>query len=351
MEPLKRLKITPALVSLIAELDEWKGRWQALGGLAPDRLLALRRVATIESVGSSTRIEGARLSDEEVDRLLSGLAKRSFRSRDEQEVAGYAAAMELVFEAAPEIALIENHIKQLHGVLLKPSAKDQRHRGEYKKLPNHVEALDQDGQNGQSLGVVFHTASPFETPRLMEALVDWTRGALTQGTYHPLLVIGVFVVRFLAIHPFQDGNGRLARILTTLLLLRAGYTYVPYSSLERVVEENKGDYYLALRRAQSTLDKTESRLGDWLLFFLRCLVQQKNVLARKVERERLMASLSPIDEQLLRLAREHGRLSLAAAAKLTGANRNTLKLHFRQLVRAGRLRLQGRARASWYEVA
>lgn len=348
MEPLRSLQITPEMLRLIAELDEFKGRWQALGALAPDRLSALRRVATIESVGSSTRIEGAKLTDEEVDRLLSGLEVRSFRSRDEQEVAGYAAAMELVFQSAPEMALTENHIKQLHGVLLKYSGKDERHRGDYKTLPNQVEAFDQDGR---SVGVIFQTASPFDTPRLMEELVRWTSDALAAGSYHRLLVIGVFVVRFLAIHPFQDGNGRLARSLTTLLLLRAGYAYVPYSSLERVIEENKQEYYRALRHAQSTLDKDESLLGDWLLFFLRCLVQQKSVLDRKVERERLMASLSPLDEQLLTLAREHGRLTLSAAVKLTRANRNTLKLHLRQLVESGRLRRQGRGPASWYEIA
>lgn len=348
MEPLKSLQITPELLRLISELDEFRGRWQALSALAPDRLSALRRVATIESVGSSTRIEGAKLTDEEVDRLLSGVEVRSFRSRDEQEVAGYAAAMNLVFQSAPEMALTENHIKQLHGVLLKYSDEDESHRGNYKTLPNQVEAFDQDGQ---SLGVIFQTASPFDTPRLMEELVRWTSDALAAGSYHRLLVIGAFAVRFLAIHPFQDGNGRLARILTTLLLLRAGYAYVPYSSLERVIEENKHEYYRALRRAQSTLDKDETLLGDWLLFFLRCLAQQKNVLERKVERERLMASLSPLDEQLLRVAREHGRLTLSAAVKLTGANRNTLKLHLRQLVESGRLRLQGRGPASWYEIA
>ena len=348
MDPLKHLNITQDLLRLVSELDEFKGRWQALGGLAPDRLSALRRVATIESVGSSTRIEGSKLTDEEIDRLLSGLDVRSFRSRDEQEVAGYAEVMELVFESWRDAVLTENHLKQFHGVLLKYSDKDERHRGHYKKQPNHVEAFDQEGR---SLGVIFQTASPFDTPRLMEELVQWTNDALTTGAYHPLLVIAVFVVRFLAVHPFQDGNGRLARVLTTLLLLRAGYAYVPFSSLERVIEENKGEYYRALRRAQATLDKDESQLGDWLSFFLRCLVQQKNVLARKVERERMMAALSPLDEQLLQLARDHGRLTLAAAAKLTKANRNTLKLHLRQLVEAGQLRLLGRGRASWYEIA
>jgi Fic family protein len=347
MEPLKSLAITPELLRLIAQLDEFKGRWEALGTLAPERLSALRRVATIESVGSSTRIEGARLSDEEVDRLLAGLDVRSFRSRDEQEVAGYAEAMELVFSSALEMDLTENHLKQLHGVLLKFSGKDERHRGSYKTVTNHVEAFDADGK---SLGIVFQTASPFDTPRLMESLVGWTRDALRAGEHHPLLIIAVFVVRFLGIHPFQDGNGRLARIVTTLLLLRAGYAYVPYASLERVVEENKDEYYRALRRAQSTLDVDESRLGEWVTFLLRCLLAQKDALARKIERERLVAALAPLDEELLKLARDHGRLTLAAAVRLTGANRNTVKLHLRQLLDAGRLGLRGRARASWYQI-
>jgi len=162
-------------------------------------------------------------------------------------------------------------------------------------------------------------------------------------------VIAVFVVRFLAIHPFQDGNGRLARVLTNLLLLRCGYTHMPYSSLERVVEENRENYYRSLRSAQGTLDRDESRLPDWLRFFLLCLVEQKNSLAEKVKRERIMSSLSPLDEKILSLARQHGRLTLASAIKLTRVNRNTLKLHLRQLVQAGRMQLLGRGRSSWYE--
>jgi Fic family protein len=346
MEPLKDLTLSQELLRLIAELDEFKGRWQALGVLAPERLSALRRIATIESIGSSTRIEGAKLSDEEVDRLLSGLDFRSFRSRDEQEVAGYAKAMALVFDGWQTMALTENHIKQLHATLLTYSEKDERHRGEYKKLANHVEAFD---EQGQSLGIIFQTASPFDTPRLMEELVEWTRAALDAKEYHRLLVIGVFVVRFLAIHPFQDGNGRLSRVLTTLLLLRAGYEYVPYGSLERVVEENKDSYYRALRRAQGTLDKDESQLAEWILFFLRCLTTQKDTLARKVERERLMSPLPPLAAQLLRLAQEHGRLTIAGAIAATGANRSTIKAHLRQLTELGKLELRGQRRGAWYE--
>lgn len=324
IQALHNLSVSTSLLRLVGEIDVFKGRWQAGGNLASDRLLALRRLATDQSVASSTRLDGAKLSESE----------------------GYAELMELVAESWREIPLTEDRIKQFHTVLLKYSEKDEHHRGEYKTARNNVEAFD---ENGRSLGAVFETASPRDTPRLMADLLNWARQELDGGRHHPLLVIGVFVVRFLAVHPFQDGNSRLALALTNLLLLKAGYSYTPYSSLERVVEENKEYYYYALRRAQSTLDKGESQLEEWLHFFLLCLVQQKNSLAEKIEQERLMASLHVLDEQLLQLARQHGRLTLTAAMNLTHANRNTLKLHFRQLVQAGRLRLLGQGRSSWYE--
>jgi len=344
--PFKNVVLTPDLLRLVGEVDEFKGAWKALGTLAPDRLATLRHITTVESVGASTRIEGARLTDREVDVLLSNLDLGSFRTRDEQEVAGYAQATSLVFDHWREMPLTENHVKQLHGTLLKFSSRDEHHRGNYKNVPNNVEAFD---EHGRSVGVIFETAKPSDTPRLMEELVAWTNKELEGKTHHPLLVIAVFVVRFLAIHPFQDGNGRLARVLTNLLLLRAGYTYVPYSSMERVVEENREQYYRALRSAQGSLDTDESHLMDWLRFFLLCLVDQKNSLAEKVTRERLMVTLSSLDEELLRLALQHGRLTLSNALTITKANRNTLKLHLRQLVKAGRLRMQGRGRSSWYE--
>jgi len=348
MEPLARLELTPEILKLVAELDEFKGRWEALGHQSPERLTSLQRVATVESVGSSTRIEGARLSNEQVDRLLSGLAVRSFRSRDEQEVAGYAEALELVFESHMHITLTENHIKQLHGELLKFSDKDERHRGQYKKQPNSVEAFDEDGR---SLGVIFETATPFDTPGLMDELVTWTRRALDEGVHHPLLVIGLFVVRLLAIHPFQDGNGRLSRVLTTLLLLRAGYAYVPYSSLERVIEDNKDEYYRTLRAAQATLDRDESRLDEWLVFFLRCLEVQKGTLQAKIEEQDRAVPPHELDQQLLRIAREHGRITNRLAARVTGVSRNTIKLHLRKLVEAGQLLRHGKGKGTNYTLA
>jgi len=329
----------------IAELDEFKGRWEALGRLAPEKLSALRRVSTIESVGSSTRIEGARLSDGEVEALLANLEMRSFRSRDEEEVAGYAETMNTVFESFEHIPLDENHIRQLHGMLLRHSAKDTSHRGEYKKLPNHVEAF---GPDGKSLGVIFETASPFDTPRRMAELLEWTTAAFARRELHPLLAVAVFVVRFLAIHPFQDGNGRLSRVLTTLLLLKHGYHYVPYSSLERVVEENKDGYYRALRSSQKGIWTGEDTPDEWVRFFLRILKRQKDALLRKLDRERLLEKLPPLSERLLALGKERGRFTISEAVTLLGINRNTAKVHLRQLVRQGYLVRQGVGKATRY---
>jgi len=343
------LYLTPDIVKLVAEIDEFKGRWQALENLSPERLSALRKVATVESVGSSTRIEGAKLTDAQVETLLSGLGKTSFSSRDEQEVAGYAHAMDLVFEAFADMRLTENHIRQLHQTLLRYSHKDERHRGSYKTLDNHVVAFDADGRE---IGVIFETTTPFDTPREMEELVAWTVKAIDEEALHPLLTIAVFVVTFLAIHPFQDGNGRLSRVLTTLLLLRAGYDYVPYASLESVIEENKDLYYKALRRTQTTLKGDDPDWEPWVGFFLRCLKKQKNNLAERLDRDQIAsdddAELPEISLKILTLLRTHNRQNIVQITEATGANRNTVKLRLRELVTAGKIRRHGKARATWY---
>jgi len=340
------LEITPEILRLIAGIDEFKGAWAAIGRISPERLTSLRRVATIESIGSSTRIEGANLSDREVERLLARLEVKEFSSRDEEEVAGYADVIETVFAHCQRIPLTENHVKQLHRDLLQFSSKDERHCGEYKTLNNHVEAI---GPDGESLGVVFETASPFDTPRLMTELVEWTQEELEAQDLHPLILIAVFIVVFLEIHPFQDGNGRLSRILTMLLLLRAGYAYVPYSSLESVIEQSKDAYYLALRQTQGTIRSDRPNWQPWLLFFLKSLQQQKARLEKKIERERLLlGDLPELSVRILELCRERGRMTVSEAVKATGANRNTIKDHFKALARAGHLQQHGAGRGTWY---
>jgi Fic family protein len=341
------VQITPEILSLIAGIDEFKGAWRSLGSLAPDRLSALLRVATIESIGSSTRIEGSRLSDREVERLLSNLQITSFATRDEQEVAGYAEVMELIFSSWHDIALTENHIQQLHRDLLVYSEKDARHRGNYKTSTNSVVAFD---ESGKQLGVVFETATPSDTPRRMTELVAWFNDERAAARLHPLLLIGIWVVVFLEIHPFQDGNGRLSRALTTLLLLQAGYAYVPYSSLESVIEQSKEAYYLALRQTQGTIRTDSPDWQPWLDFFLRALDEQVRRLNRKVEREKIvLAALPELSLQIVEFAREHGRVTMGDAMRLTGGNRNTLKQHFRALVNRGQLTQHGAGRGVWYD--
>jgi len=342
------IQITPEILGLIAKIDEFKGAWRALGALAPDRLSALRRVATIESIGSSTRIEGSKLSDREVERLLANLQIKTFTSRDEQEVAGYAEVMDLVFSSWQDITLTENHIKQLNRDLLVYSEKDARHRGTYKTSSNSVVAFD---ENGAQIGVVFETATPFDTPLLMTELVTWIQEERGSERLHPLLLIGLWVVVFLEIHPFEDGNGRLSRVLTTLLLLQAGYAYVPYSSLESVIEQNKEAYYLALRQTQATIRTDAPNWQPWLLFFLRSLAEQVRRLNKKVEREKLvLAPLPELSLQIVEFAREHGRVTMGDLIRLSGASRNTLKQHFRALVEQGHLNQHGSGRGVWYEL-
>jgi len=336
----------PDLLRFIAEIDEFKGSWRVIHSLTPDRLQSLRYVATIESIGSSTRIEGAKLSDHEVEELLRGLTTGSFASRDEQEVAGYAETMDLVYASYVDIVFTENHIKQLHRDLLRHSPKDERHRGEYKTSSNNVEAFDAEGR---SIGVVFETTSPFDTPRKMAALVTWTRETLSDKSLHPLLVIGAFTVSFLEIHPFQDGNGRLSRILTSLLLLQAGYSYVPYSSMESLIERNKEAYYLSLRRTQTTLNDDVPDWIPWFRFFLLSLKRQKDHLAAKLDGQTLREEmLSPELSTIMDHVHRHGRITTGEALALTGAPRPTVRSWLSKLVREEQLALHGKGRGAWY---
>lgn len=343
------LQITPEILSLIAEIDEFKGAWKALGQIAPEQLTSLKKIATIESIGSSTRIEGNRLSDKEVEILLNSLEIKKFTTRDEQEVAGYAEVMNLIFQHYDATPFTENYIKQFHRDLLQHSEKDSWHRGNYKIATNQVVAFDTDGK---SLGVVFDTATPFDTPFRMQELVSWTRETIDNKTLHPLLMIAIFTVVFLAIHPFQDGNGRLSRILTTYLLLSAGYAYVPYSSLEAIIENSKEGYYLALRQTQGTLKSNAPDWQPWLLFFLKALKQQKSRLEIKIEREHLLlASLPELSLHILEFAKTRGRITISEILVLTGANRNTIKKHLETLVKAQHLQKYGVGKGTWYAFA
>jgi len=309
----------------------------------------LRHVATIESIGSSTRIEGAKLTDREIEKLLSNLDVQSFESRYKQEVARYASVMETIFENFQVIPFTINYVKQLHGELLRYSEKDARHRGEFKTLSNSVEAFT---PTGESIGVIFETATPFDTPRLTDELITWADKTLTEKSLHPLLITAIFTVTFLEIHPFQDGNGRLSRILTTLLLLKSGYSYVPYSSLESVIEQSKEGYYLALRQTQGTIRTGTPDWQPWVTYFLKSLSKQKQRLEGKMKRERIiLGNLPELSVQILEIAREHGRVTIADTAKATGTSKSTIKDHMKALHKNGSIERHGAGRGTWYSLS
>jgi Fic family protein len=342
----KDLIITPEMLLLIAEIDEFKGAWRALSHLAPDKLLQLQKVATIESIGSSTRIEGSKLTDRQVEHLLKGLQVQKFDTRDEQEVAGYAELMNTIFLHYTDIPLSENFIQQLHQTLLRYSDKDEWHKGNYKKFPNHVVATD---ATGQEIGVIFETTSPFETPFKMQALVTWAQNTFSEGKLHPLLVIAVFILRFLAIHPFQDGNGRLSRALTTFLLLKTGYRYVPYSSLEAVIEQEKKEYYLALRKTQTTLYLAHIDWEFWVIFFLKSLKRQKDNLDIKISREHILLNQQPEALRvILELLQSRGRVTMSELETMTSYSRHSLRKYLEKLVKTQQIKQNGVGKGTWY---
>jgi Fic family protein len=344
---LTNLNITPELLKIIAEIDEFNGGWKVQNNLNPDLLTHLKHVATIESIGSSTRIEGSKLSDSEIEVLLSKVKTQSFALRDEQEVAGYFEVMETIFDNYQNIKLSENYIKQLHSILLRHSDKDIRHRGEYKKHSNHVEAFD---ELGNSLGVVFATASAFDTPKKMQELVNWVQDSLDDKSHHPLIIIAIFNVVFLAIHPFTDGNGRLSRALVSLLMLKMGYGYIAYSSLESIIEKNKESYYLDLQKTQKTLEAKVDWL-PWFNFFFRCLKKQKDHLQVKTESANKYSQLPQESVLIMEYLEKHKRITIAEANELiTTISRPSIKNRLSQLVELGLIVRNGKARGTWYSL-
>lgn len=331
----------------ISEIDQFKGEWESLSQERRYHIEALKKVATIESIGSSNRIEGNVLSDKEVERVLLRINAQSFASRDEEEVVGYAELMHLIFDEYQVIPFTENHIKYLHKVMLQYVEKDGYHCGEYKKFPNSVAAFDADGKE---IGIVFHTASVFDTAQLMEELVGWVRKTLEEHAMHPLVTIAVFIVHFLAIHPFQDGNGRLSRALTTLLLLQSGYRYVAYSSIESIIEASKGRYYHALRKTQQNIWSPDVEYESWFSYFFSALLKQKLHLQEKLSSMPLLdRQLGQLARNILRLFDQHAQWSITSMAEELQVSSAAVSKSVKSLVDGGYLVKHGITRGAWYE--
>lgn len=341
---LQNLPLQTALI--VSQIDELKGRWSASGLLMPQSLSSLRRSTLITSAGASTRIEGAKMTDRQIEEYLNGLKIQKFAERDAQEVRGYYEALEFIFDNYQQINLSENSIKLLHSRLLEYCSNDAHHRGNYKRIDNRVEMTD---GSGNVLATVFETTPVYLTSKAMEDLIDWHVSAIDANKYHPLLIISSFVVSFLKIHPFLDGNGRLSRLLTNCLLLRCGYEYIPFVSHEKLIENTKAEYYQALRNSQSTLGSSNESINDWMLYFLNTLLTQAKKAVDLLQDTNFEQELSPkqlVVWHYLNTVIEATPKSIASA---TDVKRATVSQALNKLVKLKRVKRLGYGRTTRYK--
>jgi len=342
----ERIKIIPpTAVSLIARIDELHGEWTGGATLNPVVLDRLQKSSLLTSAGASTRIEGSKLSDREVEKVMKNLTVTRMADRDIQEVRGYYETLNFVYESYTELPLTEDTIRYLHSMLLQYSNKDSRHKGKYKNFENQVEMRD---EVGNLIEVVFKTTPAYLTPKAMSELIQSVTDVLNSNTQHRLPVIANFIVDFLKIHPFLDGNGRLSRILTNMLLLQAGYAYVPYVSLERLIEARKGDYYIALRRSQATFGTKSESISDWLQYFLEVLSEQALQATSLLERSILELNLSPAQQKVWDVFVDNAAITPKTIMSLTGVPRGTLAQAIEKLLQLKMIERIGLGRSTRY---
>lgn len=334
----------PHIVALLAAIDEARGVFRVGVRMTPQAISTLRKSVLVTSAGASTRIEGSKLSDEEVKKIMQGLSISKFTDRDSQEVQGYLETLQNVFDSFHSLSLRESTIQALHKELLKYSTKDDLHRGGYKQKENIVGVLGEDGKVAR---IMFETTTAWQTPAEMTELIEWTHEALEKKRFHPLLLIGNFIVEFLKIHPFEDGNGRLSRVLTNMLLLRSGYTFVQYVSHEQIVEKRKDEYYLALRESQKTFKTENDSIVPWLNFFLSIVKEQATKALALVEQEH-EEGLSPKQSEVLQFFASVSEASPAEIATATGMIIVTVRKSLERLLELGKVKRIGRGRGTRY---
>jgi len=335
----------PQIVALLAAIDEVKGQFKASLRMSPQAITSLKQSTLITSAGASTRIEGAKLNDAEVEKIMKGLSVSKFADRDSQEVQGYLETLQNVFDHYKTLPLRESIILSLHKELLKYSTKDDLQRGKYKQKENIVGVLGTDGNVAK---IMFETTRAYLTPKEMTELVDWAAEALKENRFHPLLVIANFIIEFLKIHPFEDGNGRLSRVLTNLLLLQTGYSFVQYVSHEQLVEKRKDEYYIALRKSQETFKTNNETISPWLNFFLSVVKEQADKAIVYLEEEKIEDILSPKQFEVWKYISKTGEATPAEIVKATNVLMPTVRQALNRLIKLGKIRRVGQGRASRY---
>ena len=307
----KRIILSNEVLLKIGEIDELKGRWSGSLALNPRILGQLKRSVIITSTGSSTRIEGAVMTDQEIDRFLRGINQKTPRNRDEQEVAGYADLIGRIFNNYNSLKITEGMLLQLHSIMLKFSKKDELHCGKYKAKDNKVAILEK----GKVKTILFNPTAPWLVKKEMDDVLNWLKERQEKKDVHPLVMIANFIFEFLAIHPFQDGNGRLSRAVTNLMMLQNGYEYIPYVSLEEIIEERLSEYYLALRKTQKNHKTENENIEPWLSFLLDCILVQVKKALDLLNGNNSENLLSEIQKKIYDLFIENDELSVSEIQK------------------------------------
>lgn len=337
-----KLNIDWTLINLISEIDRFDANWTAVERKEGQSLKELKSIATVRSVGASNRIEGNKMSDEEVDVLLQKIDITKLNDRDSQEVVGYFEVLDLISESYENTSLSENHIKSLHNVLMKYSDKDQWHKGNYKQQSNAVEASFPDGTRQ----IIFQTTEAgFATEEAMRQLLNWYN---SETEVHPLIKIASFVYDFLSVHPFQDGNGRLSRLISTFLLLKNGYKWIQYVSFEHEIENRKNEYYQVLRSCQA--ERPNEDVTVWIQFFLSCLSNIQSQLMTKLNKSGLETKLSPKEKLIFMIIQNRPNIQSGEIAEKLAIPAPTVKRILSELLNKGLIEKQGSGRNVSYTV-
>jgi len=311
------LDIDWKLIRLVSQIDRFDASWTSIEKKEGQSLKQLKSIATVRSVGASTRIEGSKMSDDEVEVLLREIDITKIQDRDSQEVAGYFETHDLISESFMDISVTENSLKNLHKILMKFSEKDDWHKGDYKQLSNAVEAKLPDGTQQ----IIFKTTEPgFATQDAMRLLVNWYNN---DNLTHPLVKCALFAYDFVSIHPFQDGNGRLSRLISTLLLLKNRYSWIQYVSFEHEIESRKTEYYRVLRSCQAK--RPNEDVSVWVNFFLNALLNIQNQLLKKLESRGVETQLSPREKSILIFINNNAGCKSGDIAKKLGIPSPTVK--------------------------
>lgn len=336
------LDIDWKLINLISEIDRFDANWTAIERKEGQSLKELKSIATVRSVGASNRIEGNKMSDEEVDVLLQKLDITKLTDRDSQEVVGYFEVLDLISDSYETINLTENHIKSLHNHLMKYSDKDKWHKGNYKAHSNAVEASFPDGTRQ----IIFQTTEVgFATEDAIRLLLDWYN---SEKEVHPLIKIAAFVYDFLSVHPFQDGNGRMSRLISSFLLLKNGYKWIEYVSFEHEIENRKNEYYQALRSCQA--QRPNENITIWMLFFLGCLSNIQKQLIEKLNKIGLETQLSPKEKSIFTIIQNRPNIQSGEISQKLAIPLPTVKRILSDLINKGIIEKQGGGRNVSYTI-